>query len=122
MDSKAAILSECSIRAVAKFYQSQAPQVKPVSDAGLASVGAFIYDRGNPYTGVPACVSCHGTGARGRAELPRLAGQSPQYIERQLHHFSDKSRANDGAVMSMVASRMSELEIKAVAQHLGAMK
>jgi cytochrome c553 len=122
MDSKAAVLSECSIRALAKFYQSQKPKVKPTTDAGLAAVGAFIYDRGNPYSGLPACVSCHGTGARGRAELPRLAGQSPLYIERQLRLFVDKNRANDGAVMSMIASRMSELEMKAVAEHLGAMK
>jgi cytochrome c553 len=51
-----------------------------------------------------------------------LAGQSTIYIERQLHLFADKGRANDAAVMSMIAGRMNELEIKAVAEHLGAMK
>jgi cytochrome c553 len=122
MDSKAAVLDDGAMHELAKFYQSQKPQVKPAADPALAAVGAFIYDRGNPYSGLPACVSCHGTGGRGRAELPRLAGQSTIYIERQLHLFADKGRANDAAVMSMIAGRMNELEIKAVAEHLGAMK
>lgn len=122
MDSKAAVLNERSIRQLAAFYQSQKPQVKPTIDPALAAVGAFIYDRGNPYSGLPACVSCHGTGGRGRAELPRLAGQSSLYIERQLHLFAEKGRANDAVVMNMIAGRMSELEMKAVAEHLGAMK
>lgn len=122
MDSKAAVLSECSIRALAKFYQSQQPRATSASDRLLADAGAFVYERGNPYSGLPACVSCHGTGGRGNAELPRLAGQNPRYIERQLKLFAERSRANDGAIMSMVASRLSELELKAVAEYLGAMK
>jgi cytochrome c553 len=122
MDAKAAVLSECSIRAVSKFYQSQSPAVKPAKDPMLANAGAFVYERGNPYTGLPACVSCHGTGGRGNAELPRLAGQNPRYIERQLKHFADTSRANDSSVMKMVASRLTEMEMKAVSEYLGAMK
>lgn len=122
MDSKAAVLSECSIRALSKYYQSQQPKVTPASDVMLANAGAFVYERGNPYSGLPACVSCHGTGGRGNVELPRLAGQSPRYIERQLRLFSERARANDGAIMTMVASRLSELELKAVSEYLGSMK
>lgn len=123
MDSKAAILSECSIRAVAKFYQSQTPKTTPAKDTLLANAGQFVYERGNPYAGLPACVSCHGTGARGNAELPRLAGQNPRYIERQLKAFAARTREGDSAaVMTLVATRMTELEMKAVVEYLGAMK
>jgi cbb3-type cytochrome c oxidase subunit III len=122
MDMKAAVLSECSIRAVSRFYQSQQPQVKPAKDPMLANAGAFVYERGNPYTGLPACVSCHGTGGRGNAELPRLAGQHPLYIERQLKKFVDRSRVDESAVMNVIASRMSEMEMKAVVEYLGALK
>jgi cytochrome c553 len=122
MDMKAAVLSECSIRAVSRYYQSQAPQVKPAKDAVLAGAGAFVYERGNPYTGLPACVSCHGTGGRGNAELPRLAGQHPLYLERQLKRFVDRSREADNAVMNVIAARMTELEMKAVVEYLGALK
>ena len=122
MDMKAAVLSECSIRAVSRYYQSQAPQVKATNDPMLANAGAFVYERGNPYTGLPACVSCHGTGARGRAELPRLAGQNPLYLERQLKKFVDRSRVDESAVMNVIAARMSEVEMKSVVEYLGAMQ
>ena len=123
MDAKAAILSECSIRAVARYYQSQTPKVTPPKDAMLATAGQFVYERGNPYAGLPACVSCHGTGGRGNAELPRIAGQNPRYIERQLKAFAARNREGDtAAVMTMVAQRMTEMEMKAVVEYLGAMK
>ncbi len=122
MDSKAAVLSECSIRAVAKYYSNQTPSVTPTPDAMLVAAGAFVYERGNPYSGLPGCIACHGTGARGNAELPRLAGQSPRYLERQLKAFADRSRANDNSIMAMIASRLSEMETKAVVAYLGAMK
>lgn len=122
MDTKAAVLSECSVRALAKYYQSQKPRVTPAPDPMLANAGAFVYERGNPYSGLPGCVACHGTGARGNAELPRLAGQSPRYLERQLRSFADKSRANDNAIMTTIANQLSEMEMKAVVEYLGAMK
>jgi len=123
MDAKAAVLSECSIRAVAKFYQSQVPKTAPPKDAMLANAGQFVYERGNPYSGLPACVSCHGTGGRGNAELPRIAGQNTRYIERQLKSYANRTREGDSAaVMTLVASRMTELEMKAVVEYLGAMK
>lgn len=122
MDMKAAILSECSIRAVSRFYQSQTNQASPAKDPLLANAGAFVYERGNPFTGLPACVSCHGTGGRGQAELPRLAGQNPLYLERQLKKFVDRSRVDESAVMNVIASRMSDMEMKSVVEYLGAMK
>lgn len=122
MSLKAAALDELAIRGVTKYYQSQVPVFKPTSDPMLASVGAFVYERGNPYSGLPGCVSCHGTGARGQAELPRLAGQNPQYLERQLKLFASRGRSNDGSIMAVIASRLTEMEMKAVVEHLGAMK
>lgn len=122
MDMKAAVLSECSIRAVSRFYQSQAPKVAPAKDTMLANAGAFVYERGNPYSGLPACVSCHGTGGRGNADLPRLAGQNPLYLERQLKKFVNHNRVDESAVMNVIAARMSEIEMKSVVEYLGAMK
>ncbi len=122
MDMKAAILSECSIRAVSLYYQSQKPKTVAAKDPVLAGAGAFVYERGNPYTGLPACVSCHGTGGRSQAELPRLAGQNPLYLERQLKKFVDRSRVDESAVMNVIAARMSEVEMKSVVEYLGGMQ
>jgi cytochrome c553 len=40
------------------------------------------------------CTWCHGASAQGYAPAPRLAGQSPEYIEKQLISFSDHTRDN----------------------------
>ena len=61
------------------------------------------------------CFSCHGT--RGRAsvgEFPTLAGQSAKYLAKQLRDF--KTGVRHDAVMSAIASQLSEHEINAIAQ------
>jgi cytochrome c553 len=40
------------------------------------------------------CTWCHRASAQGYAPAPRLAGQSPEYIEKQLISFSDRTRDN----------------------------
>jgi len=40
------------------------------------------------------CIWCHGTSAQGYASAPRLAGQRPAYIEKELRAFHDRMRDN----------------------------
>ena len=40
------------------------------------------------------CTWCHGGSAQGYTPAPRLAGQRPQYIEKQLMNFSAHTRDN----------------------------
>jgi len=122
MRDKASGLDEPTLRAVAAYFARQRPTVTTSDDPLLASVGQFIYERGNVYSGVTACVSCHGTHGRGAATLPRLAGQHPSYLERQLRQFHQGHRGNDNAAMTPFAAKLTELEIKAVADYLGALK
>jgi cytochrome c553 len=122
MKDKASVLNEAAIRALALHYSRQRAASTPSDDAQLVGVGQFIYERGNVYSGLPACLSCHGTQARGTAELPRLAGQHPRYLEQQLQQFSLRQRRNDNAIMNVVASRLSELESRAVTEYLGSLK
>ena len=122
MKDKAGVLNEPGIRALALHYSRQSAASTPSDDAQLVAVGRFIYERGNVYSGLPACLSCHGTQARGTAELPRLAGQHPRYLEQQLQQFSQRQRRNDNAIMNVVASRLSELESRAVTEYLGSLK
>ena len=122
MKDKATVLNEAGIRALALHYSRQSAASTPSDDAQLVAVGQFIYERGNVYSGLPACLACHGTQARGTAELPRLAGQHPRYLEQQLHQFSQRQRRNDNAIMNVIASRLSELESRAVTEYLGSLK
>lgn len=122
MKDKATVLNETAILALARHYSRQPAGATPTDDAQLAAVGQFIYERGNLYSGLPACLACHGTQARGTADLPRLAGQHPRYLEEQLRQFAQRERRNDNAIMNVIASRISELERRAVTEYLGSLK
>lgn len=110
-------LSAAEIRALADYYSLQRSAPQRDTDLELAAVGRYIYFRGNPYSKVSACVTCHGVYAGGSAQLPRLAGQHAAYLETQLNNFRQKLRVNDQAMHSVVAA-LTEFEIKAVAQYL----
>ena len=105
--------------ALGKFFESKVAPSEPPKDAGLAAVGQYIYHNGNKFSGLAACASCHGAAAKGTTALPRLAGQYPTYTETQLKQFNQRERTNDNAVMHAIASKMSPLEMAAVAEYLG---
>lgn len=108
-------LGPADFTALGAWFAAKPAQTHKVDDPELAQMGRFIYHRGNPYSGVAACASCHGPRAHGTEALPRLAGQHAQYTEKQLKAFGTRERTNDNAVMHAIASRLTELEIKAVA-------
>ena len=59
------------------------------------------------------------TGAGMPAQFPRLGGQHADYVVAQLKAFSVGERANDNAkVMRMIAAKMSEADMAAVADYL----
>ena len=115
-------LTAADFAALGQYFETRAVQVHPVDDPELAQMGRFIYLRGNPYSGVPACASCHGATGQGTPALPRLAGQHAQYTERQLKAFNQRERTNDNAVMHSVAVKLTELELKAVASYISGLK
>lgn len=104
--------------ALGKFFEKQTVTVEPPKDKGLAAVGQYIYHQGNKFNGLAACASCHGAEAKGTASLPRLAGQFAAYTETQLKQFNKRERTNDNAVMHAIASKMTALEMAAVAEYL----
>ena len=115
-------LTAADLPLLAAYFSRQPTQAHAVEDPELAQVGRYIYERGNPYSGVPACSGCHGAAGQGNETLPRLAGQHARYTERQLTQFGQRERSNDNAVMHTVASRLTELEVKAVASYVSGLK
>lgn len=87
-----------------------------VVSAGVhaAPSGENIARQGNG-KGADACISCHGEQGQGNAAAgyPYLAGQSAEYLAKQLQDFANQRRKNP--VMRPFASALSEDEIKAVA-------
>ncbi|MFM1906392.1 MAG: hypothetical protein RLZZ591_69 [Pseudomonadota bacterium] len=104
--------------ALGKYFEKQSAPKEELTDAPLAAVGQYIYQHGNKFSGLAACASCHGAEAKGTVSLPRLAGQYAAYTETQLKQFNQRERTNDNAVMHAIVSKMTPLEMAAVAQYL----
>ena len=111
-------LSAGEMEALGRYFEKMPVTPEPPKEPALAAKGRDLYLQGNPNSGVPACASCHGSAALGTAALPRLASQYAGYLETQLKQFNSRERTNDNAVMHTIASKMTPLEMAAVAQHL----
>lgn len=122
MTDMAKDLQDTDIAALAAFFASKKAGARQPGDADLAAVGKYIFQRGNRYSGIAACASCHGPKAFGTEQLPRLAGQHPTYIEDQLKDFNARARTNDNAIMHSIAAKLTELETKAVSVYIGGLQ
>lgn len=121
MQAQAGELTPAEMKAIGLYFESKRAVPHAPEDRDLAGVGRYIFNKGNPFSGVAACAGCHGAKGLGTPQLPRLAGQHPQYVESQLRQFNRRERTNDNAVMHAVASKLSELEIRAVSEFIGAL-
>jgi cytochrome c553 len=61
---------------------------------------------------------CHLGGFVGQNEIPRVAGQWPQYIKKQLGDFKAKRRTNDAGNMTSVAGTLSDSDIENLSQYI----
>ncbi len=122
MSGMAAALSEDDIKNVAAFYASK--QAKPgfAKSKDTVALGEKIYRGGIAAKQVPACAGCHSpTGAGIPSQYPRLGGQHADYAEVQLTAFRAGTRANSSQ-MTTIAARMSDKEIKAVADYVAGLR
>ncbi len=122
MNEMAANLTDNEITALASYFSAQANLSHRVRNKLLSSVGEYIFKNGNEYTGIADCASCHGENGGGNELRPRLAGQHKRYVAEQLHRFTERARTNDNAIMFSIASKLTELEIEAVAYYVSGMK
>jgi cytochrome c553 len=105
--------------ALAAWFGAQKQSPGKVEDAALAKAGEKLFKDGNEATGVPACVGCHMAGGGGNERNPRISGQHQAYAIKEMMDFKSGARANDkGRVMRVVAERLTEAEIKAVAEYM----
>jgi len=113
--------------ALAAHFSSLNPE--PIGDGprDLVATGKTIYEEGVPEANVPACSGCHGPEAKGKAEIPCLAGQLYPYTEKELTDWSKERGQNPSnesvaAVMTPVAHSLSQPQIAAVAAYLSYLK
>ena len=128
-----ATLTDQDISDIAAYYGSQTIS-GGTTKAELAKKGESVFRGGNKEKGLAACTGCHSPDGKGNkgAGFPALAGQHADYLEAQLKAFrlaaeepdAEGSRKNDGDTRMMrdVASRLSDLEIRAVSSFISGLR
>lgn len=124
MSGMVATLTDEDMVNLGAYFGSQKAKGAAAKENGPGSLGEKIYRGGLPGVGVPACASCHGPkGAGIPVQFPRLAGQHAEYTVNQLKTFRTGERANDAAqMMRMIAAKLSDQEISAVADYIQGLK
>ena len=116
-------LSEQDMDDLSAYFAGQQITVG-VADQSKVELGQRIFRAGNPETGVPACMACHGPAGEGNplAGYPALAGQHAVYTSSMLKRFRDGENWGDGDasshVMNGAASELSDEEIDAVSSYI----
>lgn len=123
MSAMAANLSGEDIADISDYYAAQAAKIG-IIDAQHVPAGEMLYRGGNKDTGVSACMACHGPNGAGNpaAKYPSLRGQHAEYTVLQLNAYRSGTRQTDPQkMMRDIAGRMSDAEIKAVADYISAL-
>lgn len=114
-------LSDQDLKDIAAWYESQKGTIG-YADAELVKRGEALFRGGKIADGVPACTGCHSPNGEGLdlALYPKLNGQHADYIVKQLTDFREGDRVNDGdaMIMRMVAEKLSNKDIKALASYI----
>lgn len=120
-------LSPSMFGALASHFHRLDPPPLGGAAHGHSSLGRQIYDEGLPEANVPACAACHGATAHGQDEIPRLAGQLPDYLSSKLANWSrergqDRSRPDISAIMGPTAHNLTPAQVAAVAAYVSTLK
>ena len=91
------------------------------------AAGKHIYDDGLPESNVPACSACHGPDARGQDQIPRLAGQLPDYFHAKLVNWAAERGQNSmmpdsSAIMGPTSHNLTKSQISAVAAYVSSLR
>jgi cytochrome c553 len=120
----ASTLSPDDMKKLGEYFQQQKAKPRTAKSPDLVRVGQQIYRGGIMAKGVAACTSCHGPNGAGiPAQYPRVAGQHAEYTVAQLNAFRSGERANDpNKMMRTMVVKLSDAEIKAVAEYIAGLR
>jgi len=112
MSPMAANLTRDQMVALGNYFAAQKPKAVAFQpDAKRVEAGKKISD-------AALCPMCHLGGFVGQNEIPRVAGQWPQYVKQQLEDFRAKRRTNDAGNMTSVTRNLSDDDIENLAQYI----
>jgi len=132
MSTFAKAMTADDIKNVAAYLSVQKSKPGTAKNKDIVELGKQIYRGGIAEKNVPACAGCHSPNGAGiPAQFPRIAGQHQDYTIAQLTGFQNGARKDGAKItgarqnsvqMMTIAKKMSEDEIKAVADYVAGLK
>ena len=99
------------LKLMAKFFSGQTwPNISHAPDPAKVVIAKAAVEAGE-------CVSCHLGDYRGNSRVPRLAGQTPEYLTRTMMDFKSRTRNNAPDKAALLAT-FSEEDIVSLADYL----
>ena len=122
MKGMAAALTPEDMRNVGAYFAAQKMTPSVARDKAAAVRGEKIWRGGIKDSGVPACAGCHGPAGKGvPVQYPRVAGQYADYTLAALKAYAaGVERTN--AMMTGVAAKLSEADMKAVSEYMAGLR
>jgi cytochrome c553 len=109
----AANLSDAEMGELAAYYASQKPTPRPTGTGDAETMSA-----GQRLAQLHHCASCHAQNLAGPRYTPHLAGQSYEYLAKQLREFKARTRGElDGATMTLAVQPLTEQEVEILARY-----
>ncbi|WP_395826790.1 c-type cytochrome [Collimonas sp.] len=122
MSPMAKLLTNDEMKNIAAYLDAQPAKPGAAKDAATLELGKKIYRAGIAEKSVPACAGCHSPNGAGIPnQFPRIGGQHQDYTVSQLINFRTGARKN-GPMMTTISKRMSDDEMKAVADYIAGLK
>jgi cytochrome c553 len=122
MKGFASALSDEDMKNIAYWLTTKEAKPGFAKDKELVALGERIYRGGIADRQVPACAGCHSPNGAGiPSQFPRLGGQHAEYAIAQLTAFRDGVRKNN-LLMTQVAAKLNDREIKAVSDYVAGLR
>jgi cytochrome c553 len=128
MANVAHVLSPSMLSALANHFRNlNPPPLGGGGSRGDTATGKRIFEEGLPESNVPACSACHGQDAKGQDQIPRLAGQLPDYFYNKLVNWTaergqNTSMPDSSAVMGPTSHNLTQSQIAAVAAYVSGLR
>ena len=94
---------------IALFFSSQGA-ARSKADAGQVARGKELFAK--------LCTRCHGDGAHGNDQYPRLAGQNLVYLQTSITRYRDGTGVRNNQLMSIATSTLKNDDIVAIGNYL----
>ena len=104
-------LTDADIQAIASHFSARDPR------ASDEPIDTALSKRGRELAVTLRCGSCHLPNLEGRQQIPRLAKQRIDYLNRALKDYRDGTRAGADTLMNNAVAGLSDTDLSALAHY-----